>query len=176
MDYFWAHGYRNAGVTDLLKHLGLGRQSLYDAFGSKRGLYLRAIAHYRSHRLAGVLAILEREGPPLKNVREAVNFFKKLALDKDMRGCFVANALLEAGSDDEELSSFLQETLGLLEAGYRKALTEAKRRGELNEDKSPRAIARALTNASIGLAVTGRLGQGKAAVSDIYEGTLSMLK
>jgi TetR/AcrR family transcriptional repressor of nem operon len=176
MEFFWEHGYRGAGVTELLDHIGLGRQSLYDAFGNKRGLYLRAITHYRSTQLAQVLEILQRPGSPLDNVRAGVRFFEKLARDKSMRGCFVANALLETNSDDPELRKFLEETLQLLEGGYRQALTAARRAGELQAGKSPRSIARALTNASIGLAVTGRLGQGSAVIADIYKGTLAMLQ
>ena len=42
-------------------------------------------------------------------------------------------------------------------------------------ERSPRAVARALTNPLIGMAVTGKLALGKAAVADIYEGTLTML-
>jgi len=175
MEFFWAHGFRGAGMAELVGHLGIGRQSLYATFGSKRGLYLRAIDHYRRTRLSQVLALLDRPGPPLEHVRKAVRFFEKLALDQGMRGCFVANALLEVGDGDEELRAFLQDTLQLLEGAYRKALTAARKRGDLPADRSPRALARALTNASIGLAVTGRLGQGKAVVADVYAGTLAML-
>lgn len=175
VDFFWAKGFRGAGMADLLKHLGMGRQSFYDTFGSKRGLYFRAIERYRSCRLGKVLEQLAGPGSPLGNVRKAVRFFEELALDKGMRGCFVANALLEAAGDDEEMRKFLQETLGMLEEGYYKALVRAREQGELAEHKSPRAIARALTNASIGLAATGRLGQGRAATADIYRGTLEML-
>jgi TetR/AcrR family transcriptional regulator, transcriptional repressor for nem operon len=176
MEFFWAHGYRGAGLTELLAHLSLGRQSFYDAFGSKRGIYLRAIGHYRSTQLTQVLALLERPGSSLGNVRAAVGCFEKLARHETRRGCFVANALLELDSNDDELRHFLEETLLMLEKGYHKALKEAKQKGELDAGKNPRALARALTNASIGLAVTGRLGQSPSMVSDIYAGTLSMLK
>ena len=176
MEFFWAHGYQGAGLTELLAHLGLGRQSFYDSFGSKREVYLRAIAHYRSTQLAQVLALLQKPGSPVANVRAAVRFFEKLARDKSQRGCFVANAMLEIKSDDDELRHFLDETMRMLEEGFRKALVAAKRKGELKTEKSPRALARALTNASIGLAVTGRLGQGPAVIADVYKGTLSMLQ
>jgi len=56
-----------------------------------------------------------------------------------------------------------------------RALRRAQRLGELPAGRSPRAIARALTNAFIGLAVTGKLAQSKSTVEDIYTGTLTML-
>ncbi|MBC3761109.1 helix-turn-helix domain-containing protein [Quadrisphaera oryzae] len=43
---FWQHGYEQASVPDLERATGLGRSSLYHAFGSKRGLYDAALASY----------------------------------------------------------------------------------------------------------------------------------
>ena len=45
MDLFWARGYEATGLRDLLDHMGIGRQSLYDTFGDKRSLFLQAIQH-----------------------------------------------------------------------------------------------------------------------------------
>ncbi|TNM59339.1 helix-turn-helix transcriptional regulator [Streptomyces sp. NP160] len=43
---FWRHGFEQASVPDLERATGLGRSSLYHAFGSKRGLYDAALASY----------------------------------------------------------------------------------------------------------------------------------
>ena len=175
LDVFWQRGYQGVGLTELLKEMGIARQSLYDTFGNKRQLFIRAIEHYRNTRLAGALALLERDGSPLENVKDVVRFFEQLALDKRARGCLVANALVELGSQDPEIRELLAQTLGLLEKSILKALRSAQRAGELPASRSPRAIARALTNALIGMAVSGKLGQSRATVEDIYSGTLTML-
>jgi len=175
LDIFWQRGYQGVGLTDLLNGMGIARQSLYDTFGSKRQLFIKTIEHYRNTRLAGALALLEREGSPTQNVRDVVRFFEQLALDKRARGCLVANTLVEIGSKDREIHELLAQTLGLLEKGIAKALRQAQREGELRAERSPRAIARALTNALIGMAVSGKLALSKSAVTDIYAGTLTML-
>ena len=46
MDLFWEKGYHGTGLTELLKRMGIKRQSLYNTFGSKRRLFLEAIAYY----------------------------------------------------------------------------------------------------------------------------------
>jgi TetR/AcrR family transcriptional repressor of nem operon len=176
LDIFWQRGYQSVGLTELLKGMGIARQSLYDTFGNKRQLFIRTIEHYRDTRLAGALAMLEREGSPTKNVKDVVKFFEQLALDKRARGCLVANSLVELGPHDREIRELLAQTLGLLEKGIAKALRKAQRLGELPAARSPRALARALTNSLIGMAVTGKLALGKATVEDIYTGTLSMLE
>ncbi|MEZ5304594.1 MAG: TetR/AcrR family transcriptional regulator [Verrucomicrobiales bacterium] len=175
MEFFWARGYRSGGINDLVAYTGVGRQSLYNTFGNKRELFIRVIHHYRNTRLSNALALLARSGSQLQNVRDAVGFFEKLALDKSARGCLIANALVEIGHDDPEISGLLGETLALLENGFRNALASAQKSGELSPRKNPRALARALTNASIGMAVTSRLKKGRAEIADIYAGTLAML-
>lgn len=175
LEIFWQRGYQGVGLTELLRAMGIARQSLYDTFGNKRELFIKAIEHYRDTRLAGALALLEREGSPKQNVKDVVRFFEQLALDKRARGCLVANALVELGPHDPEIRELLTRTLGLLENGIVKALRKAQRVGELPAERSPRALARALTNALIGMAVTGKMALSRSTVEDIYTGTLTML-
>jgi TetR/AcrR family transcriptional repressor of nem operon len=175
LDIFWQRGYQGVGLSELLDGMGIARQSLYDTFGNKRQLFIRAIEHYRNTRLAGALALLERPGSPTQNVKDVVRFFEQLALDKRARGCLVANSLVEIGPHDREIGELLSQTLQLLEKGILKALRRAQRAGEIPAERSPRAIARALTNALVGMAVTGKMAQSRATVQDIYAGTLTML-
>jgi AcrR family transcriptional regulator len=43
---FWKHGFEDASVPELEEVTGLGRSSIYHAFGSKRGLFDAAIQSY----------------------------------------------------------------------------------------------------------------------------------
>ena len=43
---FWSHGYAHTSLEDLLKAMKVGRSSFYQAFGSKRELYLRTIDRF----------------------------------------------------------------------------------------------------------------------------------
>lgn len=45
-ELFWTQGYEATSISDLEERLGVGRQSLYDTFGDKRRLFLRAIERY----------------------------------------------------------------------------------------------------------------------------------
>jgi TetR/AcrR family transcriptional repressor of nem operon len=175
MELFWRQGYAAASLPELLRAMGISRQSLYDTFGSKRDLYVGAIKHYRATQLSQALALLEREGSPVENVRSVVGFFEDLAADTRCRGCFVANALVEMGPHDAEIAMLLRETLETLRRGIERALYAAKASGELPRSKSPQRLSRALTNAMVGLAVTGKLELGRAELREIYAGTLSML-
>jgi TetR/AcrR family transcriptional repressor of nem operon len=175
MELFWLRGYERLGLRELLSHLGISRQSLYDTFGSKRGLFLRTIEHYRSTQLSQALALLERAGSPLGNVKAVLRFFEELALDQRARGCLVANSLVEVDPADEELSGLLGETLELLRASLERALRQAQQCGELAAGRSPLELSRALVNAMVGLAVTGRLPLPRTAIAEIHAGMLRLL-
>ena len=47
VDVFWRQGYENTSLEALMREMGIARQSLYDTFGDKRALYLKAMAFYR---------------------------------------------------------------------------------------------------------------------------------
>lgn len=175
MELFWSRGYERASLANLLSEMEISRQSLYDTFGNKRELFIRAIEYYGTTQLKQALLLLERDRPPLENVKDVMGFFEELAADERCRGCLVANALVEVGPHDPEIAALLEATLDLLQHALQDSLELARERGELSAAKSPPALARALTNAMIGLAVTGKLRPGRTALHDVYTGTLAML-
>jgi TetR/AcrR family transcriptional repressor of nem operon len=176
MNLFWLRGYEGVSLVELLRHMDISRQSLYDTFGNKRALFMRAIGHYRDTQLTGALALLAREGSPLENVKELVRFFQQLAMDSRCRGCLVANALVELGPHDAEIAELLRGILDLLQGSIEQALARAQAQGEIDASRSPGELSRALTNAAMGMAVTGKLPLPESALRDICAGTLSMLR
>ncbi len=43
MELFWKQGYEKTSLSDLVEHMGIHRRSLYDTFGDKHTLFLKAI-------------------------------------------------------------------------------------------------------------------------------------
>jgi TetR/AcrR family transcriptional repressor of nem operon len=48
MQLFWEKGYEATSVQDLVEGMGINRFSLYDTFGSKHDLFLKALDRYRT--------------------------------------------------------------------------------------------------------------------------------
>src|SRR5258708_7990563 len=57
-DEFWSRGYAATSADDLTSVTGLGKGSLYGAFGDKHGLFMRALDDYIGIPLDGVRAQL----------------------------------------------------------------------------------------------------------------------
>src|SRR2546423_15055115 len=52
MDVFWNNGYAATSPRALADAAGIGVSSLYNAFGSKHDLFLRALRRYAANQLA----------------------------------------------------------------------------------------------------------------------------
>src|ERR1700742_3249196 len=66
MHLFWRQGYENTSLDDLLRAMGIARQSLYDTFGDKRALYLQAMARYRD-QTNGAMQQMFAQTPKIKD-------------------------------------------------------------------------------------------------------------
>jgi len=176
MDLFWRKGYKGAAISDLLTRMGISRQSLYDTFGNKRNLFIRVLEHYKTTRLSEAIGLLARDGSDIENVKAVVRFFETIGDDPECRGCLVANSLIElVPGEDDVIADLLRSTLGQLQSAIEESLRRAQACGELGSNKSPEQISRALTNAMVGMSVTGRLQTTPSQLRDVYAGTLSML-
>src|SRR5918911_4112509 len=70
MEVFWARGYEAASINDLVEHMGINRQSLYDTFGDKHSLYLQALDRYREVEGRKMFEALEQPGSVKRALRQ----------------------------------------------------------------------------------------------------------
>jgi TetR/AcrR family transcriptional repressor of nem operon len=181
MELFWAQGYEATSVDDLVARLGIGRGSLYAAFGSKHALYLRALDRYRGEHMAGAFAALDDPGAPLRpTLRRLFDALVAAALGDPPRGdrprsCFMVNATTERAACDAEVAARVRENAAAMEATLERAVRRAQARGEVAADKDARALARFLVMAVQGLRVAGAATPSRAALGDMVRLTLGAL-
>ncbi len=171
MQLFWEKGYEGSGMAELLDRMGIGRQSLYDTYGSKKQLFLEALEHYMEIRIGHLRGILEAPGSPLANLRRVLGFYEQHCTGGSGLGCLLVNTLAESGALDETFgpelrTKFLQRKVKTLEAMFRAAFVRAKEAGELVPDAEPRALARSMVALASGVTLMGRIGVSKSMVRD----------
>jgi TetR/AcrR family transcriptional regulator, copper-responsive repressor len=71
MTIFWRDGYGGASLNQIAAAIGVGKPSLYAAFGDKEHLYLRALAHYGARLQEHYAHVLEAQ-PDAKRAIEAL--------------------------------------------------------------------------------------------------------
>jgi TetR/AcrR family transcriptional repressor of nem operon len=159
VELFQERGYEGTSVADLETHLGLGRQSLYNTFGDKQTLFLKALERYHRAVSEGALAQLNAPGAGLAAIRA---FFrasvKSLTAPGPRRACLIANTLLERGSQDPDALLRCNRARADLERGLRRALAQAKTRGEVGQDLDVEATATLLVIQNYGLSVLAKTG------------------
>src|SRR5260370_35536195 len=61
---FWEKGYEATSTDDLIRAIGIGRQSMYDTFGDKHQLYLEALRLYEANTGAALFKRLYKAPSP----------------------------------------------------------------------------------------------------------------
>ena len=145
-DEFWKRGYAATSVDDLTAATGLGKGSLYGAFGDKHSLYLRALDDYISSSLDDVRASL-REPALSAYERLACHLrgqAKALVADKGRRGCLMAKSAAELGATDGEVEKKVQRAYATWRDELVACISEAQRDGTIDAKQNPQALASTL--------------------------------
>ena len=142
-DKFWERGYAATSVDDLTAATGLGKGSLYGAFGDKHTLYLRALDDYISSSLGEVRASLR---DPKRSAYERLaghirGQAKALVADKDRRGCLMAKSAAELGATDDAVEKKVELAYTTWRAELVACIKEAQRDGTVDAKQNPQALA-----------------------------------
>lgn len=167
MQTFWAKGYEATSLDDLCEATGLGRSSLYAAFGDKRNLMLRSLERYSDQGAARFVAILSV--PPIQAALRKIldGFIDQILAGSGRRGCFIGNCAAELARGDREAMARVRASLARNEAIFRGALEQAKGRGEISRAADPSALARFIIAGFQGLRLVGKANPDRAVLADI---------
>jgi TetR/AcrR family transcriptional repressor of nem operon len=153
---FAAHGYQGTSLSMLLEATGLGKQSLYNTFGDKRALYLKAVDCAVSH-MTQVQRLMQQA--PSGHAAIA-RFFGGLlgqcsSADAAEQTCVVSSGLLEA-IDDAEIRHELLDKWRLTHELLRAAIERGQKDGSIANPLASVALADLLMSLMSGMRVSAR--------------------
>jgi TetR/AcrR family transcriptional repressor of nem operon len=176
MEVFWSRGYGAASIQDLVKHMGINRQSLYDTFGDKHALYLQALDRYREVETRKLFELLERDGSVKRALRQLFTGVVEGALcDGERRGCFMGNAMSELAGRCKATAVRTCSNMAAMEDALYRALLRGKKEGEFKRVRDPRAVARFFNSSVQGLVLMAKATQDRKTLEDVVKVTLSVL-
>lgn len=170
MQVFWGKGFESASIADLIEGTGISRGSLYNAFGGKQPLFVKALLKYDRDNRQAKLAQLEALDDPKQAIG---NFFDGIVAetvaDTEQKGCFLINTALEITTHGPEVNKIVTNGLREIEAFFRRSIEVGQARGDIRNGLEPEATAKTLLALIVAIRVLGRGAFTQAALQTIAD-------
>ena len=170
---FWEKGFEGTSYADLTKATGLGKGSLYSAFGNKQALYKKALETYIASELTnlGGLLLNGLEADP-DSWRERLAGFLNSAIDaieqrQDRRGCFICNAAIELAPFDPAIEEAVQDVFEKLKGALMMVLAP------LQDEARATKIAEQLLATYLGMRVMAKAGSTPKSLAAVRDSVLA---
>ncbi|HVV55692.1 MAG TPA: TetR/AcrR family transcriptional regulator [Mucilaginibacter sp.] len=176
MHLFWLNGYNATSMQDLVDGLGISRSSLYDTYGDKHTLFLRALENYKQSVSAKMERIVSHTPSARETVRQLLELTtRELITDNEHKGCFLVNAAVEVAPHDAEVSLMICQGDRQLEEFFREAIKKGQQSGEIVNPQDAAVLARFILNNIKGFRVTAKSVTDKKFFADLVNLTMSVL-
>ena len=161
---FARQGFEAASTSDLIKGIGIGRQSLYGAFGDKRGLFLEALRKYNAGSLTVMTKALAK-GTPAESIKAAL--LVGLGSSDDIEsGCLGVGSIVEFSRSDPEINALNDAAATAVVTAFAARFRAGIEAGEFDSELDPDAAARMLLILRSGLKVASRGGASDSELGD----------
>jgi AcrR family transcriptional regulator len=152
MELFWRQGYEGTSLADLTRELGLTRPSLYAAFESKEGLFLKALDLYEAR--AGYRQAALTAPTAAAYARALLEGAADLHGDKrNPPGCLGVQGALACAPQSDSIRKELIRRRKIGESVILDRLKRAKAAGELPPEADPADLARYLSIVIYGITI-----------------------
>ncbi len=89
---FWLKGYSGTSMQDLVDGLGISRSSLYDTYGDKHTLFMKALESYKATASDTMCNIINNSVSAKVAIRRLLELTTLELIDDDLRkGCSMTN-------------------------------------------------------------------------------------
>jgi TetR/AcrR family transcriptional repressor of nem operon len=176
IECFRQRGYEATSIRDLTDCMGIGPTSLYNSFGDKRALFIKALERYVDRSVRARLARLESSLPPKQAVRALIEDVVERSLtDRTRGGCLLINSALEIAPHDPEVGAEIAKRLGEIEGFFRRSISAGQSSGTIGCKLSPSDFARLLLGVLLGIRVLARSKPERTLLEGVARPALSLL-
>jgi len=164
---FSQQGFAATSTDDLMRVMGIGRQSMYDTFGDKRALFLKALDLYVTESVHSINAELQRPGPALSAVQNALAIFAERNDLSSADGCMGLNAISEFGQRDADVTRITRNAARMQRQALMHVLTRAKKQDELDSDADLDSMADFFESTLAGIRMAAKAGKSRQALRNV---------
>ena len=156
-------------MRDLTASMGLTAPSLYNTFGDKQALFVRALQRYLDCTTRDRLQRYETSLPPKEAIQR---FFAEIVdhsiNDRERKGCFLVNSALEIAPHQRAICTLITKQFADIEAFFKRCILAAQADGTAPSGVNADDTARMLLSVLLGIRVLAR----SAPVRPLLEGAV----
>lgn len=177
-EQFWATGYAGTTMDGLAQATGLGKGSLYGAFGGKRELFHRVFDEYCAAIAKSTEDMLSGEDEhALERLRAHVRAIAmNTAADTARRGCLLAKTAAELSEHDDAVVRRSRETIETLQRLLRSDIVACQRNGDIDPDADPTKLAALMLTVVRGIEAVGKAGGSEQTLEDAAETAITLIQ
>ena len=169
---FREHGFEGTSAQMLVDAMGIGRQSLYAAFGDKWQLYCSAARRYGMGECAAHFDALRSGARAIDGIYAML----RRVVETADQPCLSVSSIYEFGASRPDL----KEINAVLATSFRGAVAarvrDAQREGDVATGLHPEAVAEFLIANIAGIRVAGRGGADRASLTSLADMALRALR
>ncbi|HTU68968.1 MAG TPA: TetR/AcrR family transcriptional regulator [Candidatus Baltobacteraceae bacterium] len=166
---FWRAGYEATSIPELEAATGLGRGSLYNAFGDKERLFLAALDRYQTKFGGPPLAQLEHEdvGEGIRCMLLAI--VERMTSPGVPPGCLMTNSAVACTGNATPIESAVSRNVANMELSLERAIERAIHTKQIPATADARQLARFYAAVALSLGVVHKACAGAAWLRDVVE-------
>lgn len=164
---FSQQGFAATSTDELMRVMNIGRQSMYDTFGDKRALFLRALELYVTESVQAIGVELDRNGSALSAVRNALVSFAERKDLSSSEGCMGLNAIGEFGQRDADVTRITRNAARIQRQNLMKVFARAKIQGELDAAADLEGMADFFESTLAGIRMAAKAGRSRQALRKV---------
>ena len=172
---FWDNGYSATSLDDIMQSTGLGKGSLYGAYGSKQDVYLLAFTDYCDWAVADVEERLRGDdASAIVRLRAYIQAAAKGGANA-RRGCMLAKGAAEVAGRFPDVDKIIERTFKEMERELVRCVRQAQSAGDITAARDARTIGVTLLAVVRGMGALAQAGTSSATLSLAAQGALGLL-
>lgn len=171
---FWEQGYEKTSMQDLVDNMGIHRRSIYDTFGDKHALFMKALDQYEIELEQEISQRLK----PIMSTKEKLEELFSIVIQENSdhpRGCLIVNTATELALLDLEVTEKIQKVFSKSENYIYQLLKDAQKNDIALQGQNLYELASYLNNAWVGIRVLAKTTNDQKKLRSIIKVTLSVL-
>ena len=173
---FLRHSYSSTSVSDLEVMTGVGRKSLYNTFGNKHELLLRALDRFAHESTESFVEPLEKSGAGRAAVERVVKaMVTKMTAEAGRNGCLLCLSAQDPIGSSKPVAKLVDAYFARARAGFLQCIKVGVAEGDVTSRVPPQTLADYFVGVLMGISTMARTGATSKAMKSYAKVALRAL-